>query len=273
MTTAHRRWSVAAMPYGAIVRAQIADNADWFHLLAAASFVEALSDLYADNLRAYYDGDAAVCAWLAEVWEREECQHGAALRRYVEVVWPDFDWERGFAGFCADYRPYCQTALLGPTRALEMAARCVVETGTASFYAMLCARSPEPVLAAIAGHIRDDEIGHYKAFYRFYRQYQGHERLPRWRVGYLLWQRVTEVDSEDAYLGVKNAFCVRYPGQIFDRAAFNRFRARIAGWMRNDYPFPMAAKMLLKPLALPAPVQRVALPLLVRGARYVVASA
>ncbi|MHB1566313.1 MAG: ferritin-like domain-containing protein [Acidiferrobacter sp.] len=272
-TAAHPQWSIAAIPYGTIARAQIVDEADWFLLLAAASFVETLSDLYARNLREYYDGDAAACAWLAEVWEREECQHGAALRRYVEGVWPDFDWERGFKGFCADYGPYCQTALLGPTRALEMAARCVVETGTASFYSMLRVMSPEPVLTMIVGHIRDDEVGHYRAFYHFYRQYQQAERVPRWRVGQTLWRRITEVDTEDAYFGVKNAFCARYPGQIFDRATFDRFRARIAVWMQNGYPFSMAAKMVLKPLALPAPVQRVALPLVIHGARRVLGGA
>jgi len=38
-----------------------------------------------------------------------------------------------------------------------MAARCVVETGTAAFYRALAAMSPEPVLSKIAAAISTDE--------------------------------------------------------------------------------------------------------------------
>ncbi len=265
-----RRWSLADIPYERIHRPAIAADRDWFYLIAASSFVEILSDLYAANLVTYYAGDAPVCAWLSRTWEPEELQHGAALRRYVETVWPDFDWERGFAGFRADYAPYCQTALLGPTRALEMAARCVVETGTSSFYAMVRGASPEPVLATIAGHIRDDEVGHYKGFYRFYRAYREIEGVARWRVAREVWRRVVEVDQEDAYLAVKNVSQVHEPGRVFDRAQFTRFRARVRLWMRASYPFPTAVKMLLRPIDPPRPLERLGVPLAIRCARWLV---
>lgn len=264
------RWSLADIPYEQIERRVIVDNRDWFYLVAASSFVEILSDLYAANLGTYYSGDDEACEWLAKKWEPEEMQHGAALRRYVSCVWPDFDWERGFEGFRADYAPYCQTALLGPTRTLEMAARCVVETGTSSFYAMLRSASPEPVLAQVAEHIRNDEVGHYKGFYHFYRQYQKRERHSRWRVARELWRRVAEVDSEDAYLAVRNVSLVHAPGRPFERNDFAQFRNRVRGLMAAHYPFQSAVKMLVKPLDLPGPIRHVAIPLLVGGARRVV---
>lgn len=271
MTNAGPTWSLDDIPYEDIDRSRLDGQDDWFGLLAASSFIEILSDLYARNLVDYYAGDDGICNWLTGTWEQEEVQHGRALRRYVETVWPDFDWERGFAGFRAQYSPYCQTALLGPTRALEMAARCVVETGTASFYTMIRDQSPEPVLTRLAGHIRNDEVGHYGYFYQYYLQYQEREAHSRWRVGRELWRRVVEVDSEDAYLGVRNAYRVRYPQRPFERADFRAFRARIGGWMREAYPFSMAAKMLLKPLALPPRLNRLAVPVLVGAARRVVA--
>ncbi|MDA8390392.1 MAG: ferritin-like domain-containing protein [Gammaproteobacteria bacterium] len=264
-------WSLEDIAYQDIDRSRLAGHADWFGLLAASSFVEILSDLYARNLAEYYAGDDDLCAWLTQKWEKEEMQHGRALRRYVETVWPDFDWERGFAGFRAQYGPYCQTALLGPTRTLEMAARCVVETGTASFYTMIHDLSPEPVLTTLAGHIRNDEVGHYKGFYHYYRRYQDRESHSRWRVGRELWRRVAEIDSEDAYLAVRNAYQVRYPQQPFEPADFRAFRSRISGWMREAYPFPMAVKMLLKPLSLPPAVHRLVAPMLIGAARGVVA--
>lgn len=155
-------WSLADVPYGAIDPQKIVADTDWFYLLAGASFVEILSDLYTRNLVSYYADDEEAVAWLETEWQPEEMQHGRALRQYVETVWPDFDWEWAFAGFRQDYTPYCRTELLGPSRALEMAERCVVETGTSSFYAMIQAASPEPVLAQLASRIRNDEVHHYK---------------------------------------------------------------------------------------------------------------
>lgn len=273
VTQGGRHWSLSDIPYDHIIRGDIVDDEDWFLLVTASSFVEILSELYSQNLQTYYAGDSAACQWLHDYWEPEEMQHGASLRRYVETVWPDFDWDRGFAGFRQDYSPYCQVALLGPTRGLEMAARCVVETGTASFYTMIRDASPEPVLSTLAGHIRQDEVHHFKMFYRFYVHYQTLERQSRWRVGREIWRRVVEVDSEDAYFAVKNAFAVRYPQRVFMRRDFMRFRKRVSKWITAAYPFDMATKMLMRPLSLPSRVERVAVPLLVRGAKRIVKAA
>lgn len=265
-------WSLADIPYGAIDLQKIAAETDWFYLLAGASFVEILSDLYTRNLVSYYAGDEEAITWLETEWEMEEMQHGRALRQYVATVWPDFDWERAFAGFRQDYSPYCRPELLGPSRALEMAARCVVETGTSSFYAMIQAASPEPVLAQLANRIRNDEVHHYKYFYRFFRHYQEQENNSRWRIGRELWRRVAEVDQEDAYLAIKNVFQVRNPGMPFSHDDFEQFRGRMSVWVRRYYPFDMALKMLLKPVDLPPTLQKAALPLLTRGARRLVAA-
>ena len=46
-------WTLDQIPYDAIQHASIVDQDDWFYALTAASFVESLSDLYADNLLIY----------------------------------------------------------------------------------------------------------------------------------------------------------------------------------------------------------------------------
>ena len=51
---------------------------------------------------------------------------------------------------------------LEESRALEIAARCVVETGTATFYTTLHACAREPVLKQLTGLIRRDEVRHYQ---------------------------------------------------------------------------------------------------------------
>jgi hypothetical protein len=264
-------WSIDQIPFERIVHGRLVDEDAWFYVLSGASFVESLADLYTDNLLALLESDPDACRWLRERWEPEELQHGRALRRYVETVWPAFDWQTAFDGFCADYRPYCKPELLEPMRALEMVARCVVETGTSGLYGLLERISPEPVLATLAKHIRNDEVGHYKYFYRLFLRYRDIERPSRWQVARVLRQRLGEIGREDAYMALKNAVAVRNPGQAFSPQDFQRFQQKAGYWARADYPYEMTVKMLLKPLRLPGLINRMAVPLLVHQARRIVA--
>ncbi len=107
-------------------------------------------------------------------------------------------------------------------------------------------------------------------FYRIYREYQGREAHSRWHVARTIWRRAVEVDQEDAYLAVKNVSLVHEARADFTRHDFRVFRDRIRAWMRQYYPFQSAVKMLLTPLDLPAPLQRLVVPLMVGGARRIV---
>jgi len=263
-------WAVDQIPYDQIVHDRIVDEEAWFYVLAASSFVESMSDLYAHNLLQHMNGDIEACRWLREGWEPEELQHGLALRRYVETVWPTFSWQAAFDRFCTDYRPYCKTELLEPTRALEMVARCVVETGTSGFYGLLHQVSPEPVLAELTGHIRNDEVRHYKYFYRLFLRYRTIENPSRRKIAHVLWKHLREIDDEDAYLALKNVFVECNPERTFKSQDFQSLRTAAGRWARTDYPYEMTVKMLLRPLRLPSVVNRIALPLLVRHARRVV---
>ncbi|MEO6147377.1 MAG: ferritin-like domain-containing protein [Sulfuriferula sp.] len=264
-------WSIDQIDFDHIAHDRIVNEDTWFYVLAAASFVESFSDLFTHNLLDHMQGDTEACLWLRERWEPEEMQHGRALRRYVETVWPAFDWQAAFDGFQVDYRPYCKPELLEPTRALEMVARCVVETGTSGLYGLLQQISPEPVLATLVGHIRNDEVGHYKYFYQFYLRYREAEQPSRWQVARVLRERLGEIGQEDAYLAVKNAFEIRNPGQKFSPENFQRFQHTAGHWARDTYPYEMTVKMLLKPLRLPNFINRMMLPLLMHQARRVVA--
>ncbi len=250
---------------------RIVSEDTWFLVLAAASFVESLSDLYSQNLLGHMGDDPEASQWLLDRWEPEELQHGRALRRYVETVWPEFDWQMAFDGFCADYCPHCNPELLEPTRALEMVARCVVEAGTSGLYGLLQQISPEPVLTTLVGHIRNDEVQHYKYFYHFFLRYREIEHPSRWQVARVLRQRLAVIGQEDAYLPLKHVVAVHNPGQTFSPQEFQRFQHTAGRWARADYPYEMTVKMLLRPLRLPGLINRMLLPLLVRYARRVVA--
>ena len=261
-------WSIDDIPYSAVSRAVVRDDAQLFYTLASASFVEITSDLYTRNLIEFFSDDDEVADWLAHGWEPEELQHGAALRRYVETAWPDFDWHDAYRRFMAEFRPLCSVDQLAPTRGLEMAARCVVETGTASFYRMLSEMSPEPVLQLLTARIRADEVRHYKHFYRYFLRYRALERPGRRAVMRTLWNRVGEVDAEDAFYAFKHVFLATHPAARFERRDYDAFRAGFRAAAKRHFPYAMAVKMLLKPLGLSPPVGRVVLPAATAATRF-----
>lgn len=99
--------------------------------------------------------------------------------------------------------------------------------------------SPEPVLATLVQHIRNDEVGHYEYFYHFFLRYREIERPSRWQVARVVRQRLEEIGQENAYLALKNAFAVRNPGQTFSPQDFEGFQRTAGRWARADYPYEM----------------------------------
>lgn len=261
-------WRVETLPLDRIDFTRVRDDEDLFFVLAGASFVESGSDLYTHNLVVYF-GNSPVADWLARHWEQEELQHGRALRAYVERVWPEFDWERAYSRFLADYSTYCAVEQLEPTPALELAARCVVETGTATLYRSLQDYTTEPVLKELAGRIRGDEVRHYKNFHRYFNQYNLSEGNGRWKVLEALVRRLAEVRREDADCALRHVFECRYPGRSTDSEQFRRISALARGLVMRNASAEMMVKMLLKPLALPARLQTcVQMPLAKAVQRY-----
>jgi len=261
-------WSLADIPYHALARERVRDDVQLFYTVATASFVEITSDLYTRNLVEFFAGDREIVDWLQRGWEREELQHGAALRRYVETAWPEFDWAGAYRGFMDEFTQFCSVDQLAPTRALEMAARCVVETGTAAFYRMLSEMSPEPVLRTVTANIRTDEVRHYKYFYRHFLRYRALERPGRGAVLRTLWNRVGEVDAEDAFYAFKHVYLASNPGAAFERGHYEQFRGAFRQLAKRHFPYGMAVKMLLKPLGMSAAVGRVVLPAATAATRF-----
>jgi hypothetical protein len=238
-------------------RVDAAAAGDWlaFRIAATASFIESGSDLYAHNLVAFFAGDAELVRWLGLSWEPEEMRHGAALRAYVERVWPAFDWEARFHAFLDEYSRTCTVPELEPTRALELAARCIVEMGTSALYRALHGYARDPVLRELAGRIYADEIRHYKHFYQHFRRYRRRERQSMLRVGQTLVRRLMATRSEDgrcAYRRVWDFAPSSSPG-CFERD-YRVFARDLTMLVRRHAPSEMLTRMILKPLALPSPV-------------------
>ncbi len=83
--------------------------------------------------------------------------------------------------------PLDATASVRGSQAGEMMARCIVETGTSSYYSALKDATEEPVLKQICTNIAADEFRHYKLFYDHLQNCLARDRLGKWarlRVGW-----------------------------------------------------------------------------------------
>jgi hypothetical protein len=268
-SSARRHWSLDDIPWHAIRHDAVVRNKAFFYLVASASLMESATDLYTENLIDFFAGDKEVTSWLEHYWLPEELQHGRALRRYVEVAWPEFDWEVAYRRFVEEFRPFCDVALEA-ARSLEMASRCVVEMGTASYYTTLSRGSPEPVLSVLTRRIVEDEVRHYKHFYRFFRKYRGMESPSRAAVVPALWRRLRMSGGDDSFIVLKHVYTARHPGNPFDLGVYRNLRRECGDLVRDHFPHEMSVRMLLKPLGLGPRTQRAALPLALALARRLV---
>lgn len=253
------RWGLDDIPFEQIEVSKARNSEELFYLVTSASFIEIASDLYTSNLIQHFQGDEAVVQWLQDHWQHEEMRHGYSLRDYVRHVWPEFDWQSAYDSFFDEYSRMCTIEEFEPTRGLEMVARCVVETGTATFYTALSLHAAEPVLAGIAARIRAEEVGHYKHFYQYYRQYSEAESPSRWRVLGAIRRRVLEARNSDAEVALWHVYAHRHPGadRQADKPAFQKVLKGLGRAVKQHYPVNMAAKMVLRPLSLPPRVNQV----------------
>ncbi|MGA9855243.1 MAG: ferritin-like domain-containing protein [Gammaproteobacteria bacterium] len=266
----HQRWSLDDIPWHSIRRDAMAHQEELFYLVTVASFIEITTDLYTHNLLEYFFDDEEVTLWLDAHWEHEELQHGQSLKRYVQTAWPEFNWEQAYAAFLKEYSQCCRLDLLEPTRSMEMAARCVVEMGTASYYTALSRLSPDPVLSMLTHHIREDEVRHYKHFYHYFLRYREREGASRARVLKALWHRLKMIDGEDGLIAIKHVYLASHPDQPFDMRVYRDLRKRYQHKVRKYFPLEMSIKMLIKPLGLSPSIQHMAVPMLAGLARYTV---
>jgi len=250
-----RRWDLADIDFSAVDRQALEGDALARPIVFLASLIETGSDVYAGNLAAYFSEDPELAGWLAQAWEPEELQHGRALRAYVEHVWPEIDWQRAYDAFFEEYSSTCTMDLLEPTRTLELAARCMVETGTAALYGALHRHAREPVLKDLAARIYADEVRHYKHFYRHFRRYQSREGHSRWRIARTLFKRLRETRTGDGYHAFHGMGALGGGASGSVESEYREFARAFGEFVSANAPRETTVRMGLRPLGLPAPVE------------------
>lgn len=184
-------------------------------LVKSAALVERNASDYAVYLNNVFHDDPDF-GHAANRWSLEEMQHGDALGRWAGLADPGWDYPAAFARFCAGYRlPLEAARSVRGSRTGELIARCMVETGTSSYYTALGEATAEPVLQQVCRLIAADEFRHFKLFYDHMRRWLERERIGLPRRLRIAAGRIGETeDDELAYAW----YCANEPAALpYDR--------------------------------------------------------
>jgi rubrerythrin len=236
-----KHWTLEHIPWSKFDRSKV--DPDLVKLVKAAALVEFNGGDYATYLGRVFGDDAEFRA-AAEDWAQEEVQHGQALADWAKLADPDFDFQTAFKRFTDGYRiPLEATESIRGSRAGELVARCIVETGTSSYYSALTEAAEEPVLRAICRNIAADEFRHYKLFYTHLRRYLTRDGLNAWdRFRVTLGRLRESEDDELAYA----YFAANHPDEPYDRARFSNAYARRAYSVYRRHHVERGIAMALK---------------------------
>jgi len=166
-------------------------------LVKSAAMVERNGDDYALYLNSIFADDPDFRR-AADNWAVEEVQHGDALGRWAQLADPFFDYPAAFARYRAGYTIDVKAdASIRGSRSGELVARCIVETGTSSYYTALAEATEEPVLQQVCRLIAADEYRHFKLFYDHLRRYLERENLSHLARLRIALGRATETEDDE----------------------------------------------------------------------------
>ncbi len=221
-----------------------------FYAATISSFLEISIEHYTASLRQIFASELEVVQWLDSVWEPEERAHGEAMRVYLARVWPQYNWGRAYAGFVNQYAPLCDVGLMRPAPAREMLARCVTECEAAVLYRTLANMASDPLAKHLFHSMYEDEISHYKFFFRWFRILRERERegLGAFSVFSETLSRQRKALDEDVGLSlshVNNGFLKPMPFAPLEQNTLITM-AQVA--LEDHFPFETARALMLKPL-------------------------
>jgi hypothetical protein len=188
-------WTLDDIPWERFDRSKV--DPEIVRIVKAASLVEQNGADYTDYLCGVFSDDPEFQA-VARRWGGEEVQHGQALGRWAMMADPSWNHAKAAARFTAGFRVNINaTRSLRGSRTGELVSRCIVETGTSSYYTALFEAVEEPVLKIICHNIAADELRHYKLFYTHMKRYLGIEQLNRWQRFRIAFQRMRDAEDDE----------------------------------------------------------------------------
>ncbi len=166
-------------------------------LVKSAAMVERNGVEYAAYLCRVFREDPPFCNACTN-WAVEEVQHGDALGRWAELADPAWRFSEAFDRYRTEYKlPLDTDTSVRGSKTGELIARCMVETGTSSYYTALADATAEPVLQQVCRLIAADEYRHFKLFYDHMRRYLARERIGILRRLRIAAGRITETEDDE----------------------------------------------------------------------------
>jgi len=239
------RWTLDRIDWDAFEPNKV--NPELLATVKAASLVEANSADYVAYLCNVFPDDEDFKA-AARDWGEEESQHGVALGRWAEMADPDFSFEESLRLFREGFSlPLEAEQSVRGSRAGELIARCVVESGTSSFYSALRDSTEEPVLREICKRIATDEFLHYRLFKKHLQRYKEQDRLGVIERLKIAVGRVQEAeDDELAYAYFAANILPRDPNAAYDmEACAQAYWVQAMSYYRQEH-IANAARMILR---------------------------
>ncbi|MDR3441101.1 ferritin-like domain-containing protein [Telmatospirillum sp.] len=239
------RWTQDDLPWTDFTPSRLSPGL--LKLVKAAALTEYNAARYSQYLRNVFASDHGFCLLIAD-WQVEEEQHGAVLGRYAELADPGYDFARTFRQFSDGYViPVEVSRSVRGSCSGELLARCIVETGTSSFYSVLADSCDEPVLKEICRRIAGDEYRHYRLFLDGLRRYQALDRLSllaRLKVAVL---RVRESDDDELAFAYH---CANEPETPYELRRCNRAYGALAYGLYRFHHTEKAVAMVFKAIGL-----------------------
>jgi rubrerythrin len=206
-----RHWTLDDIPWERFDASQV--DPDILKVVKAAAMVEHNGGDYAAYLCNVFHDDPEF-QQVARSWAEEEVQHGRALAAWAKLADPEFDFEASFARFTQGFRvPTDSKASVRGSRTGELVARCIVETGTSSYYSAMMDATSEPALKEVCRNIAADELRHYKLFYDHLRRYLKTEKIGRLKRLAVALERMRESEDDElayAYFAANAQSDARY---------------------------------------------------------------
>lgn len=217
------RWSLDTLNWSAFDASKV--DTKLLALAKTASLVEANAADYVIYLRNVFAGEADFIL-LIDQWGAEERLHGEALGRWAELADPDFNFAQALSDFRSGYQLNLNLdGSIRGSRAAELIARQVVETGTSSFYSAIRDACHEPLLKDIAARIARDEYFHFQLFRKHFAHHEHATRMSLWAKLKVAMTRFNE--AEDDELGY-----AYFAANILSKDRMAKYQARNYG---KDY--------------------------------------
>jgi rubrerythrin len=206
------RWTAEDIAWDAFDGEKL--DQDLLKLVKAASLTEYNAAQYTRYLHNIFQDDPEFAETLSE-WQLEEEQHGRMLAHYAQLADPSYDFPAAFKTFTEGYKISTEvTESVRGSRVGELVSRCIVETGTSSFYTALSEATDEPVLKQLSHRIASDEFRHYRTFFEGLERYQAREPVSLLNRLKVVIDRVRETDDDELAFAYH---CANEIDQRYDR--------------------------------------------------------